>query len=329
MVDAQVETELGHGRGTVAPTDHGEAVGVGHRLGHVDRALLEAGVLEHAHRAVPEDGARMLQWSDERQRGGRADVEALPAVGDVAHEDLDLLVGPHGDHVGGNEELVLARALEEALAGVDPVGLHQRVPHLVPLGQHEREAHGPADGQVVDLVDQGFDDAHLGADLRPAQNGDEGVHGPVQEAAEDLDLLGQEPARGAGQLLRRTDHRGVGPVTSAEGVVDVEVEAPDQLGDEVRVVGLLTGVEAEVLHELHAGGELLEPLTDGSHGVLLIGLALGPAEVAADGDVGAPRLQPLDRRHRRGDAEVVVDVPVGDRDVEVGPDQDLLAPWVG
>src|SRR4051794_14466373 len=55
VVDVVVETELGEGGGAVATADDGEAVGVGHGLGDGAGASLEPRVLEHAHRAVPED----------------------------------------------------------------------------------------------------------------------------------------------------------------------------------------------------------------------------------------------------------------------------------
>ena len=67
----------------------------------------------------------------------------------------------------------------------------------------------------------------------------------------------------------------------AERVVDVGVDALDQLGDERRVVALLARVEAQVLEQLDAGRQLGQPRADRLHRVLRVGLALRPAEVAA------------------------------------------------
>ena len=72
-----------------------------------------------------------------------------------------------------------------------------------------------------------------------------------------------------------------------------------------------------------------EPLTHGLHRVLRVGLAFGPSEVAARSDVSAALLQPTDRGQRGADAEVVLYVPVVQRNIEVGAEQDALVPRVG
>ena len=74
----------------VAAADHGERLGVGHRLGDGARAGGEPLVLEHAHRAVPEHHAGVHDHVGER--GGRAgpDVEALGAVGQAGAERGEL-----------------------------------------------------------------------------------------------------------------------------------------------------------------------------------------------------------------------------------------------
>ena len=67
---------------------------VGHRLGHHPGAVGEAGVLERAQRAVPQH--RAGAGDDLGEGGGRVgtDVEAGPAVGQVALDDLDAPPGP-------------------------------------------------------------------------------------------------------------------------------------------------------------------------------------------------------------------------------------------
>src|SRR3954468_2424409 len=57
VVDVVVEAELGERAGAVAAADDGEGPRLGAGLRHGPRAGLEAGVLEHAHGPVPEDGA--------------------------------------------------------------------------------------------------------------------------------------------------------------------------------------------------------------------------------------------------------------------------------
>ena len=67
VVDAVGEAELRDGGGAVAAADDGEPLRLGDRLGHGAGAGLEARVLEHAHRAVPEHGAG-LERSRRRTR---------------------------------------------------------------------------------------------------------------------------------------------------------------------------------------------------------------------------------------------------------------------
>jgi hypothetical protein len=56
-------------------------------------------------------------------------------------------------------------------------------------------------------------------------------------------------------------------VRDREAVVDVEVEAVDEAIDEgLGIVGLFAGVEAEILHDLHAGDELAQALLERRHG---------------------------------------------------------------
>ena len=127
-----------------------------------------------------------------------------------------------------------------------------------------------------------------------------------------------------GQALRGADDRRVGPVGRPEGVVHVQVEALDQLVDEGGVVGLLARVEAEVLEQLDARRQLGQPLPHRRHRVALVGLALGPAEVGAGHDGRPVLLQPLDRGQGGPNPQVVVDLPVRDRNIEVGAEKDPL-----
>ena len=113
----------------------------------------------------------------------------------------------------------------------------------------------------------------------------------------------------------------------AEGVVDEEVAALGELARELRVVLRLAGVEARVLEHLDplVRQERAQPPPDRLDPRRRI-LALRPAEVRADADAGrAPLEQQLERRQRRADARVVGDLPVLERDVQVGADEDGLA----
>ena len=123
-----------------------------------------------------------------------------------------------------------------------------------------------------------------------------------------------------------TDDRGVLAVGGGEGVVDVEVLTFDEALDEARVVVLLAGVEAQVVHELHLGDQLGQPVADGAQLEAGIAAAPGPAEVGGDGDVGAAAHQPLEGGGGGPDAKIV-DHPVpADGDVEVAADEHPLPP---
>jgi hypothetical protein len=182
--------------------------------------------------------------------------------------------GPEGGDVGGQVDLAVGRS-SSCPARVDHVGLEQRVADGVALGGEEREAHAAADDEAVDLGQQRLDDAELVGHLGPAEDGDERAAGVVAQAAEDLDLLGQQPPGRRREVLRRADDGGVRPVRRAERVVDVGVLALDQLLDEGVVVAGLARVEAQVLQQLDARRQLGQALADRVHRVLRVGRALG------------------------------------------------------
>ena len=132
----------------------------------------------------------------------------------------------------------------------------------------------------------------------------------------------------------------------AEGVVDVEVGEARQRLRERRVVGLLGGVEAQVLeHQQVAGAqlvdghldaraervaghphrpaeELAQPLRDRAQAQRVVDLALRPAEVAGEDDRCATLEEVDDRRQAGANAGVVGDPPVLERHVQVGADED-------
>ena len=231
------------------------------------------------------------------------------------------------------------------------VELDQRVAHREPLGGQERRRHGPADQQQVAAVEEGVDHADLVAHLRPAEEGHERPVGPLQQPAEGLHLVEQQPAGGPGDEPGRADDRGVGPVGGSEGVVDVAVGQPGQGGGEVHrhlVIGALglPRLEPQVLQHHHrargqpgghgrrllpddlrgqgqlGGQHVAEPGGHRRQRVLRVGFALGPAEVGAGDDRRPLAQQPVDGGQRGPDAQVVVDHAPRHRDVEVGPYED-------
>ena len=149
--------------------------------GDLPRPGLERRHLEHAHRAVPEDGLgggdralEQLRRSSGRCRGPscrrgsprarRSRVSASSAIASATTKST------------GSTQV--ARPCSAALASIslgrlDPVRLHERVADLDALGDEERERHAAADEQRVDAVDEAVDDAELVGDLAAAEDRDE------------------------------------------------------------------------------------------------------------------------------------------------------------
>jgi hypothetical protein len=157
-----------------------------------------------------------------------------------------------------------------------------------------------------------------------------------QQAPESLDLTGQEAAGGRGEKSRGPDDRCLDAMGNAESVVDIGVVAGREAVDEGGIVGLLTGIEAEVVQESHARGQLRQSFPDRSQVVAGVTGPVGSSQMGADGDVGAVTGEPVQRRHGGPDTEVVGHhrgtggtVRPPERDVEVGTDENFAAVDVG
>ena len=212
--------------------------------------------------------------------------------------------------------------LEQRRAGADLVRLAQRGTDLVAHSGEEGEAHAATDHDRVGDAEERTDDAELVGHLGPAGDGDERTLRRLTDPEQHLDLTGEESPCGGGQHRRRADDGGVRPVRRPERVVHVQVVTGHQTLHERRVVGGLPRVEAEVVEQLHTRCELGEARPHRLHRERRVRGTLRPAEVRARRHPRAPGGQPLDRRQRGPDAEVVGDDAVTDGHVEVGPEQD-------
>src|SRR6185369_9330981 len=174
----------------------------------------------------------------------------------------------------------------------------------------EGEGHAAAYDDLVDLVAQVFQDLDLAGDLGAAQDGDQRPDRVLHGLVEVVHLVFHQEAGGDhGDEVGDRLHGGVGPVRDGEGVVHVDLAAVYQRLGEIGVVFLLPLVEAEVLQHddvarLHGvdqgahavadavGGELDllaqepgEPGGRGGHGVFLLTLPLGAAQVRGEHDL--------------------------------------------
>ena len=325
VVDVVGEPELGERRRRVAAADDGERLGVGDGLGQGARAGGEAGVLEHAHRAVPEHGAGVHHDVAELGRRARTDVEALGAGRQA---------GAEGGEVAGRRRGRRCRSAggspwwsRRAGGGRCRSGRARAASRRSELPWAARNVKhiAPPMASASTVSRRASMTPSLSLTLAPPSTATNGRLGSLRMPEEHLDLAGEQATHRRRDVAGRTDDRGVGAVRRTEGVVDVAVDALDEAAHEGVVVALLARVEAQVLEQLDAGGELGQAGAYRVHGVLRVGRALGPAEVAGRDDAGAALLQPLQRRQGGADAEVVGDLAAGERHVEVGADEDPLA----
>ena len=349
-------------RSGVAAADDGDRIALGHRLGNGQRAGSEGRVLEHAHRAVPDDGPGTLDGLGVERRGLRADVAALHVGRDLVRIDdqrLNRRVNRvrerlHADGIDRQQELyALGLGLRQhVLAVVDLRLVEQALADLQALRLEEGEGHAAADDQGVDLLEQVLDDVQLVRDLRAAQDGDERTVGVLQRLAHDGKLLADEVAGHArAEELRDALGGAVRAMAGAERVIHIAVGQGSQvLGEVLDVLGLLLA-EAGILQEhdvavLHRGDGrpgvlahdvvvigkhdglaqvLGEALGHGRQGELGLRAVLRLAQMAAQDHAAAVGDQLLDRRERGDDALVVGDLAVLHRDVEVTAHEHLFA----
>ena len=336
------QAELSHRRRAVAPADHGECAGISHGLRNCASAGGESLVLEQSHRAVPEDGSGIGDDIVELRSRTGADIEATTPIGQSAAHLAHGAAGIQRGDVAGQDDP--GAAPQQPLAGLDEVGLAQRVADLVTHRSQEREAHPSADDQRVDHPCKGFDDAELVADLRAPEHRHERPPGISTQTADHLDLAGQQPAGCARQMPGRSHDGRVSPVAGTEGVIHIAVEgsslcsvaeahhdlARNEGVHKCSVVRGFARMKAKVLHHLHARRGCGEPFGYRSEREALVGSSRRSAQVRARRDRRTPFGQPRQRRQCRTDAQVVGDLTAtvrtfAQRHVEVAAHEDAAA----
>ena len=335
------------------PHDRGRRAGRD-RLGDGEGAAGERLDLEHAHRSVPQHGPGRTHGVAVAADGLGADVDAEPVpdggIVDAESGMRGIGVDAVGDDVVDGQlepNPMGTRGPLDVAGGVDEGLLHQRSAHRMPVGLQEGVGHGPADEQGVEAGQQVADDLQLARDLGAAEDADERPRRRLEERAEMLELARhQQPGRRIGHVAHHADRRGVGAVRGPEGVVDVGVARGREGGRERGVVGLLAGVEPQVLEQHHAAGAGLRQgrghrLADGvgseDHAAVeKLGQALGDRPQGEGGIRGAPgaaQMRPdeerrppvegeLQGRDGGANAGVVADDAAAQRDVEVDPHEE-------
>ena len=241
----------------------------------------------------------------------------------------------------------LATRLVDDPAGVlQLIGLDQALAEADALRGQERVRHATAEQHGLAARQERAQHLELAGDLGPADDRVEGARRLAQESGEGVHLALHEQPRHGGQEVGDALRRGVRAVGRAEGVVHVEVgEARERLRER-RIVGLLGGVEAQVLEQQQVAGtqlvdrhldaraervarhpdrpseELAQPLGDRAQAQRVDDLALRTAEVTGEDDRCAALEEVDDRRQAGANAGVVGDPPVLERHVQVGADED-------
>ena len=237
---------------------------------------------------------------------------------------------------------------------VESIAFHEAVSDLPTGGRDQRERHRAADQQRVGALDECVQHTELVRHLRAAEDGHVRAVGIGEEPAEDVDLPLEQPpgdrrpARCAHEVGQGHDAR-VRAMRRSEGVVHVRVGELCELPREPDIVGLLSGMEPEVLQQDHvprldvtADGlgpvaddlverhhvdaeQLTQPVGDGPEAQIVLWLPLRPPEVGRDDERGAPVEELAERREGRADPHVVGDPAALERHVEVGADEDPAA----
>ncbi len=258
VADAVGDAVFGNRRQGIAAARDGEGRAAGDGLGQHLGAVGEGVELEHAHRAVPDDGARGLELGRQLGRSLGTDVEYEVVSGHILGVfDGGLgggaeLLGHH--HIFGNGHLGAAflHFGDDLLRLIHQIGLGQAFADGQTFGQHEGVGDAAAHDQAIDLVGQGLQDGELGGDLGACDDGHQRARRFFQRAADGVDLSRQQGARtGDGRVLGDAIGGRLSAVGGAESVVHIDVA---ELGDFLRqrvVVLFLALVDASVFEHDH------------------------------------------------------------------------------
>ena len=216
------------------------------------------------------------------------------------------------------------------------------------LSLQEREGHRATDQDRVRDLQEALDHLDLVAHLGAAEERDERPVGTLEQLSQDSNLALQQQSGGTLiEQLRRADRGGMGSVRGPEGVVDVDVGQACQRRRQLGVVLGFAWLVADILEQqdlavlepfgelrhfvpddrrrhLHGDAEQLGQRADDlSQRELRLAL-LGSTEMRDEDQLGATAAKLLKRWHRRPNPGVVADPPIGDRHVEVDPDEHPL-----
>src|SRR5579872_339322 len=127
--------------------------------------------------------------------------------------------------------------------------LAQRFPHIYTACGQERIRHPAANDQMIDLGHQMTKHRELGRDLGTAYDRRDRPLRIAERLTERVELGFHRPSRKAWKIVSNSLRRGMSPVRSREGVVDIIVtERRHRLG-ELGIIPFLAFMETRVLED--------------------------------------------------------------------------------
>ena len=321
------------------------------------RAAFKGGELEYTHRAVPDDGAGLLELRRQDLRGLRADVQnqvvflhlggGLGGGGRVGSKGLGC------DHVGGNGHGCAARLHggDHGAGFVKQARLGQALADGQTGRKHEGVGNAAADDELIDLFGQALEDGEFGGHLGARHDGHQRALGRQQRLGDGVHFSRQQrTGAGDGGKLGDAIGAGFGAVRGAKGVVHKDVAQGGHLARQRFVVLLFALVDAAVLQQHHLPGlhrlachqHAIDPVGHQRHGAAQqflharrhrrerVGGGEGTfgraAQVRCHHHAGTGVQRHADGGHAGADARVFGDVArVVLRHVQVGTDENALA----
>ena len=287
-------------------------------MGDGKGALGAGGDFEHSHRAIPKNGRGGGDLLGVGGAGLGADIDALPAVGNVC-PGLGKFSGRDGasgkieflDDQGVLGEKKANPAFfglrENGFGQFDLIRFAEGPANFSALGEAKGVAHATPDQNGVGFFEQRAEDADLIAHLGTAQDDEKRGFRLGEFRSEIAEFfLHEESGGGLGGETGAALGRGVGAVGGAEGIVDVNLGGTEKFLSEGRIVLFFFGMEADIFEKKYfagfeggarlvgfgtdaVGGKvngamkfLCQVGGDGTEGVLFLGLALGPTEMASE-----------------------------------------------
>ena len=213
--------------------------------------------LKHAHRSVPHHRARIREFGGVGGSRFGSDIQAHPAIGQVAGDHLGVGVRREGvghDMVSRQHQFDTARGgfCQDFACGVQAVFFAKAAANGMPLRLQKGVSHATANHQTVDFLQQRLKHQDLVRDLGATNHGDQRLlrltHGPIK--CLNL-LLQQQSGHGGLAASGNASRRGMSAVAGAECILHKAVRQPSQFVRQRLFIAGLACFKAQVLQQQH------------------------------------------------------------------------------